>query len=237
MTKTGKLIAAFAAALTMLLPGALPAAAPARARAHDWTRTVTVTPAGAYVLGNPGARVKLVEYASLTCPHCGHFDLEGLPQLKSRYIAPGLVSLEIRHALRDPADLAASLLARCAGPHHFFPAVDIIFSHQEDWVSKAGAYEEANLAALKAMPREKAVAALAEHSGLIPLLAPQGITPARAKACLADKKAEKLLADMTSEAFGKRKIEGTPSFLLNGALLADTFGWEALEPKVQAALK
>ena len=115
--------------------------------------------------------------------------------------------------------------------------MDAIFDRQETWLTKAAAYQEANAQALSAMPRRAAVLALAEHSGLIALLASRGITPARAKACLADTKTEKLLADMTNEAFGTRKIEGTPSFVLNGALLADTFGWEALEPKLQAALK
>lgn len=237
MTIARKLFAALAA-LMILSPTTYAArAAPGKVAARDWTHVVTVTPAGAYVLGNPAARLKLIEYVSLTCPHCGHFALEGLPQLKARYIQPGLASLEIRHAMRDPADLTASLLARCAGPHGFFPVVDAIFAGQEEWLTKAAAYQEANGQALAAMPRRDAVQALAEHSGLIALLAPRGITPARAKACLADTKTEKLLADMTNEAFGTRKIEGTPSFVLNGALLADTFGWEALEPKLQAALK
>jgi protein-disulfide isomerase len=218
-----------------LIAAALIAAAPAAApAAQDWSHTVSTTAAGGYVLGNPAAKVKLVEYLSFTCSHCAHFAREATPALTANYIKPGLVSIEARHALRDPADFAAALLARCAGPSHYFAAAGRIFAAQEKWFPALTTYEKANEAKLKAMPRDTLLASLAAGAGL-PALA--GIAPARARVCIANKTEQERLGKMANEAWSERKIEGTPSFLLNGALLANTASWEALKPKIDAALK
>ena len=220
-----------------LIAAALIAAAPATAAApaaRDWSHTVSTTATGGYVLGNPAAKVKLVEYLSFTCSHCAHFAETGMPALTANYVKPGLVSIEARHALRDPADFAAALLARCAGPSHYFAAAARIFAGQEKWFAPLTAYEKANEAKLKAMPRDTLLASLANGAGL-PALA--GVAPARVQACIASKTEQDRLGKMANEAWGERKIEGTPSFLLNGTLLADTASWEALKPKIDAALK
>jgi protein-disulfide isomerase len=236
MKRGPRLLAAFAAAMMAVAGLAMPAAV-AMAATRDWSQTITKMPDGAYRLGNPQAKVKLVEFFSLTCPHCGHFVKEGLPTLTAKYIAPGLVSLEMRHALRDPADFAASLLARCAGPAGYFGALDMIFAQQDAWVAKFESYQNANLDKLKALPREAALAKLAEESGLDALVAPSGITVARANACIADKAEADVLGKMAMDAWETRKIPGTPAFLLNGALLDDTAAWAALQPRIDAALK
>ena len=93
----------------------------AAAAPRDWRATVTRTPTGAHLIGNPAARVKLVEYASYTCGHCGHFAAASAPVLKDRMIRSGSTSLEFRHLIRDGADLAAAVLARCGGPKAFWP--------------------------------------------------------------------------------------------------------------------
>lgn len=217
-----------------LIAAALIAVAPATAAAQDWSHTVSTTAAGGYVLGNPAAKVKLVEYLSFTCSHCAHFAQEAMPALTANYVKTGLVSIEARHALRDPADFAAALLARCAGPSHYFAAAGRIFAGQEKWFPALTAYEKANEAKLKAMPRDTLLVSLANGARL-PALA--GIAPARVKTCIASKTEQEQLGKMANEAWGERKIQGTPSFLLNGTLLADTASWEALKPKIDAALK
>src|SRR3569833_3015065 len=95
------------------------AAVPAKAR--DWTRVVRATPAGGFVMGNPDARVKLVEYGSMTCPHCRAFEAEGVPTLVGKYVKSGQVSWEFRNYVRDAFDVSAALIARCNGAGAFFP--------------------------------------------------------------------------------------------------------------------
>ncbi|HWW65629.1 MAG TPA: thioredoxin domain-containing protein [Sphingomonadaceae bacterium] len=227
------LIAALAAAVTALLP--LPhAALSAAPAAKDWSHTVTTTADGAYILGNPAAKVRIVEYLSFTCPHCAHFAAEAMPPLTADYIRPGLVSIEARHALRDPADFAAALLTRCAGPSTYFAAAGRVFAGQETWFPKLAAYEQANQDKLKAMSHDEALSAIAGAAGLASIA---GVPADRAKACLADKAEQDRLGKMATEAWTGRKIEGTPSFLLNGTLLAGTATWEALKPKIDAALR
>jgi protein-disulfide isomerase len=113
--------------ISILLFVGLTAAAP---RQPDWTRTVTTTAAGAYVLGKPDAKVRLVEYLSYTCPHCAHFTAEAAAPLTRDYIAKGLVSYEIRNAVRDHFDFVAALLARCGGPAKFFGNTEVIMAAQ-----------------------------------------------------------------------------------------------------------
>ena len=100
------------AALGLSLSAVPADAAQARAK-MDWSTHVTQTPAGAYVIGNPAARVKLVEYVSYTCPHCAVFTTESAPVLKGQMVRSGSTSIEIRHFIRDRLDLAAALIARC----------------------------------------------------------------------------------------------------------------------------
>src|SRR3954469_16458643 len=91
---------------------------------RDWSRVVAATADGGYLMGNPAAKVKLIEYGSLTCPHCGAFARESVPLLIEQYIKPGLVSYEFRNFARDPLDLGASVLVRCAGTAASFKLID-----------------------------------------------------------------------------------------------------------------
>ena len=103
----------------------------------DWTQVVSETPQGGFVMGNPQARVRVVEFGSFTCPHCAAFSEEGAPALIDKYVKSGQVSFEFRNFIRDSADLAAALLARCNGPAAFFPLTDQIFAAQEEWLGRA----------------------------------------------------------------------------------------------------
>ena len=87
----------------------------------DWSMVVNPTPAGGFMMGNPNAKIKLVEFGSMTCPHCAEFDEIGVPALVDKYVKSGQVSWEFRNYVRDPFDLTASLIARCNGAKSFFP--------------------------------------------------------------------------------------------------------------------
>ena len=81
----------------------------------DWSTVVSQTAEGGFLMGNPNAAVKVVEYGSMTCPHCAEFDEEALKPLTDNYVKSGRVSFEFRNFVRDPFDVAASLVARCGG--------------------------------------------------------------------------------------------------------------------------
>lgn len=221
-----------ALALLALLPLAV---APARAApARDWSRVATRKPDGAFVEGNPAARVKLVEYLSFTCPHCAVIEGQAVAPLTARYIRPGLVSYEVRHALRDVFDFSATLLARCAGPRAFFAVAPAVYADQPAWVARAAAWSQTAPANL---PPDKVFPAAAAGAGLDGFFAARGLPPARAAACLADEGERKRLTDMANEAWNRPNFPGTPAFLVNGVPVDRVASWADLDRALAAALK
>lgn len=234
--------------ILVLLLAATPALAapPKRAAVKpvDWTRTVAATPEGGFRLGNPAARVKLVEYGSLTCPHCRAFHEAGFAALKARYIARGTVSYEYRSLVLNGPDFAAVLLARCDGPAQFFTRVDLFYRTQPEWTAGALRMSEADREALAGLPEDKVFQAIAAKSGLDAFVATRGIAPARAQQCLTDK----AMIDRITTAQGAanaRGVNGTPTFFINGTLQQNGEGalarplltWTDFEPKLVAALR
>jgi protein-disulfide isomerase len=227
-------VAAFAAPATAapVRHHAVPAHRPAAA-AHDWSRVVAATPEGGFRMGNPAAKVKLVEYGSLTCPHCAAFAREGEPLLVRNYVKKGSVSYEYRNNVLNGIDIAASLLARCSGPSGFFPMVQELYATQEQWVGKIEGLGAAQKNALKALPEGQLLGRLADIGGLTAVAARHGVSPARSKQCVADKAGVERLGKM-EEAGTALGVEGTPTFFVNG-VKADTNVWTGLEPLIRNA--
>src|SRR3546814_16038437 len=100
----------------------------------DWTQFVSATPEGGFVMGNPDAPVKLVEYASMTCPHCAAFSREASETIKNEYVKSGQVSFEFRNFVLNGIDMAASLLTRCQGPGPYFQLTGQVFAEQDKWM-------------------------------------------------------------------------------------------------------
>ena len=208
------------------LAGAVPVA-------RDWTRVVNTSPAGAFVIGNPAARVKLVEYASYTCPHCGAFSVQSRPVLELKLIRSGSTSLEFRPYVRDALDLSAAVLARCAGPAAFARINAAIFAKQDDWLPRGIEFQDANAARLNIYPVSARLRALAEGSGLTAIAASEGLNAAHADACFADgKQIERLIAMTDSVPAG---FTGTPTFLINGKMVPAAASWDRLQPILRAA--
>src|SRR3546814_8021365 len=111
------------------------AAAPPAATA--WSATIGESGIGAYSVGNPQAKVKLVEYFSYTCSHCAEFAKEAGVPLKAQYIDKGSVLFEYRNLIRDPVDMTAAMLARCGGAKAFAANHQAIFAAQPTWLGKA----------------------------------------------------------------------------------------------------
>jgi protein-disulfide isomerase len=217
------------ALLAFPLIGAAPAAT-------NWVGTVMQAPNGAYVMGNPKAKVRLVEYLSYTCSHCAHFAEESKLPLRRDYIAKGTVAVEFRNAVRDQFDMTAALLARCGGAARFFGNSDAILAAQSTWLGKAQSFIDANGARLQKLPPNEGLKAVARGVGLDAVMKSRGFTPAQMDACLVNKPNQDRIVAMTNEAWAISKINGTPSFKVNGVALAGAGQWDVVEPAIKTAL-
>jgi protein-disulfide isomerase len=202
----------------------------------DWTQTVSATPEGGFLMGNPNAPVKLVEFASLTCHVCKEFSEQGEPQLIDKYVKTGQVSFEIRNFVRDPADLGAALLSRCGGPGPYFKLTDQLFAAQDEWLGKLQKMTPADQQRLQGLAPEQQVGALAKQAGLVDFVRVRGIPAQKAEGCLADQQALQRLVDMNSKANQQFQISGTPTFLINGKVAPEAANWTALEPQLRQAI-
>jgi protein-disulfide isomerase len=199
----------------------------------DWTRTVVKTPEGGFRMGNPAAKVKLVEYGSLVCPHCAHFATTGMAPLIAGYVRSGKASVEYRHYLLNTADFAAVLLARCGGAPRFFRISHAMYAGQSQWLDRLSGLGRPEIDRINALPLGQRLGALADASGLTRIAATGGVAPAAGKKCLADKAALDRLVDMT-EAAERLGVTGTPSFFVNGARV-HAHDWAELEPFLKRA--
>lgn len=200
--------------------------------ARDWSTHVVQAPSGAYLIGNPAAKVRLVEYLSYTCGHCADFMAESKTPLKDGYVRRGAVRIEVRHAVRDPVDMAAALLARCAGPGGFVSATNAIFAEQRDWARRGGAWWQVNAAALQSETRLMQLKAVAEASGLSTLMRSRGMSDATINQCFATPTDLNRLTAMAEASW--KVIQGTPTFVINGKTGGGGH-WETLEPELRAA--
>jgi protein-disulfide isomerase len=200
----------------------------------EWTDVVSATPEGGFVMGNPNAPVKLVEYLSLTCPHCADFAANGFPKLRDQYVKKGTVSLEVRNYVRDPIDMTASLVVRCGGAEPYFAMTEQAFAQQVQMIEKVQKTDQAVLQKLQSQPPAEQFKALAGITGVDQFAKQRGIPQAKLDACLSDKAAVDKLVDMQQKA-NALPIPGTPTFLLNGQMLDNVGTWEQLEPKLKEA--
>ncbi|MES2057728.1 MAG: thioredoxin domain-containing protein [Pseudomonadota bacterium] len=200
--------------LAPLLIGAAPAP-------RDWSKTVTQTSSGAFVIGNPKAKVKLIEYLSYTCPHCAHFSIGSSAVLKGKYVRSGSTSVELRHAIRDKLDMAATIIARCTGPVGFSATTDAVFAGQEDWLMRGIQFERVNGGRMDLYPENARLRALADGAGLTDIGRARGLNDAALDACFANDAEVLKIAVMADAAWTAIRAAapadgGTPSFVVNG---------------------
>jgi protein-disulfide isomerase len=203
----------------------------------DWSAIVTATPEGGFRMGNPNAALKLIEYGSLTCPHCREFDEQGAEPLITKYVKTGQLSWEFRNYVRDAFDLTASLIARCNGAKSFFPLSRALYKDQMVWVGKVQATPPEQIEQLQNLPPNRQFVELAKVAGFQDWAAARGVPVAKSNQCLGDENAVNNLVQMTSDVTSQYPdFQGTPSFVLNGKLLDKTASWSALEPQIRAAM-
>lgn len=183
-------VLALAGWLVMGLPGVTaatqtpePAAAPAAAGTFT----------GEIIIGKADAPVTMIEYASMTCPHCANFHTKVFPALKRKYIDTGKLKLAFREFPLDGVALRASMLARCGGEAKVAPFLEILFTQQMDWAAASDP-----------------IAALNRIAKL------GGMSQATFDACLADEALMKQLVQSRQDGVEKYNIQGTPSFIIDG---------------------
>jgi len=210
---------------------ALPAiAAPAGTK---WADTVTVTPEGGYMIGNPDAPLKLVEYASHTCSHCAEFSATGKQPLKDKYVASGVVSFEQRETFLNSFDVVIAGLAQCGSKEQFQPLSDQVWQNLPAVFQGLQGNPQA-IEAASALPLNQRFVATAEATGLIEFFAARGLSADQARACLADSAKIEAIVKQVEANNEKDKVAGTPTFFLNGKRLEGT-AWSVIEPQLQRA--
>jgi len=216
------------------MPAAHAAGGSGSDRPHpDWTTTVTAGEDGSHVLGNPAANVKLTEFVSYTCPHCAHFHKESDAALKLGYVLPGKVSLEIRHIVRDPVDLAAALLTNCGDPRNFFRNHNLFLQTQDRWIAPLANATEGQKQRWTTGALPVRMKAIANDFGFFAMMAQRGYQRAALDRCLSDEAMARRLIAQTQNG-GKAGVEGTPSFMLDGTLLTGTHDWQSLDSQLRA---
>jgi protein-disulfide isomerase len=181
--------------LTLVSPGSGEAADPRPVPAGAET-ALNITPDDR-ILGNPNAPNTIIEYASLTCPHCAHFENDVLPELKKKWIDTGKAKLVLRDFPLDEPALRAAMIARCAPPDKFYAYVDTFFAAQEKWVM-ARDYRDA----------------------LARLVKLGGMSKEEFDNCLKDTALENKIVEGRLIASKELDVNSTPTFFINGTRFA-----------------
>jgi protein-disulfide isomerase len=204
-----------------------------------WADVVNETSAGGFVMGNPNAKVKLLEIGSLFCPYCKRFEDEGSPLLVENYVKPGKVSWEFRpYVIHGPIDVAANIVARCSGLKTFFPLTKALYKDQPTLEAKIQATPPEKLQEIQNLPTSQVFVTYANLLGLQDWAAARGLPQAKSNQCLADQKMIDREVQITSDVNTQYpEFSGTPSFVLNGKMLPKTGSWKELQPQLDAALK
>ncbi|MEY4238376.1 MAG: hypothetical protein RL339_977 [Pseudomonadota bacterium] len=199
----------------------------------DWSATVTLSKEGYHVRGNPNAAIRLIEYASYSCPHCGIFEMQGGDELTERFIKPGSVAYEIRPFFLNEIDKTLSLIAYCGPPAKFFGNTTQLFKFQHEWLRSP---TRAQAQRWSDPDWNKRVQAMTEDLGLYAMMEKRGYKRAELDKCLADEALVAELQQGTEDAYYKDGVRGTPAFQLNGQLLPVNT-WSALREVLARTMK
>ena len=184
----------FVGLVALTLAGAFPAVAQAPKPPDEANVRNLLAPSGQdRMLGQPEAPITIIEYASLSCPHCAHFATDVLPKLKEKWIDPGKAKLVLRAFPLDEPALRAEMVARCAPPERYFPLVETLFQTQEKWVV--------------AKDWQAALQRIAQLAG---------VPKAKFETCVADKALEDQVAQSRLTAAQQLGVNSTPTFFING---------------------
>ena len=167
-------------------------------------------------IGNPESRVTVVDYSSLTCPHCATFHAEIFPKLKEEYIDTGAVKLIFREVYFDGPGLWASMVARCRDLGAFFPTIDLLFRKQDIWSSSSSQIDIVN--------------------GLTSIGKQVGLSDKEVLDCLKDRDKAKDLVAWYKNNSANDSIDSTPTIIVNGEKLSNR-SYPSLKEAIEVHLK
>ena len=179
----------------------------------DQAELAKAGPEGDIVLGSDKAPVTIIEYASMTCPHCAHFSTDTFPELQKRYIDTGKVRYIFREFPLDPLSAAGFMLARCAGKDKFMPVVETLFAKQPDWMVQKP------IEPLRAIAKQF------------------GFTEQSFDQCLANQHVLDGIQEVRDRAAEKLGVNSTPTFFVNGQKLTGDQSIDALAKVIDPYLK
>jgi len=179
----------------------------------DQAELAKAGPEGDIVLGSDKAPVTIIEYASMTCPHCAHFSTDTFPELQKRYIDTGKVRYIFREFPLDPLSAAGFMLARCAGKDKFIPVVETLFAKQLDWMVQKP------IEPLRAIAKQF------------------GFTEQSFDQCLANQHVLDGIQEVRDRAAEKLGVNSTPTFFVNGQKLTGDQSIDALAKVIDPYLK
>ena len=200
----------------------------------DWDSVVVETDSG-HRVGNPDAKVKLVEFFSYTCPHCAEFAEQGEGAIKLAYLAPGRVSVEYRHLIRDPIDLTVGVLVNCGAAAKFHGNHEAFILGQSRWIaaaSRATAAQQQRWRTPGAVGRR----AIATDFGFYAMMERRGYRRTEIDRCLADEATVQRLAATSAREWDRPGVDSTPSFAINGVVMPGTHTWASLERQLNEFL-
>jgi protein-disulfide isomerase len=166
------------------------------------------------VLGKPDAPITIIEYASMTCPHCAAFDAETLPQVKKEWIDTGKAKLIFRDFPLDALALKGALLARCAPAERYYGFLDVLFRQQGVW-TRAG-------------DPQAALGRIAKLGGM---------SEDQFEACMKDDATQNKILAMRLTGANEYKVESTPTFFINGKKLEGSLPYDTFAAALKAADK
>ena len=195
--------------------------------------TVTLTPDGGYLMGNPNAPIKLIEYGALSCSHCAEFSHAGSAELRDTFVQSGRVSYELRYFMLNALDVPAALLATCGPIEAVIPVSDQFWAWQKDMFTALQANTALYESAASMQPAQR-FATIAKAGGMDTFFAARGIAADQANTCLANvDKAGQLMA-ATDKAQREMGVSGTPTFFLNGVKI-DGNTWPVVKDALEKA--
>lgn len=183
----------------------------------DWAKTVSSPKVdkgisfGELVIGNPDAKVEIIEYASMTCGACAAFHELYFPQLVTKYISAGKLKFILRNQIRDAADLYAAQAAHCSNPYNSLLLTGELFLRQKEWVNSN--YRES----------------------IVNIIEGAGIKREKVESCIDNSELQTAIMGMMQEGI-RRGVNSTPTLFLNGKPLDKMFTHNDLEAAIEMAL-
>ncbi|HLY04486.1 MAG TPA: thioredoxin domain-containing protein [Rhizomicrobium sp.] len=167
-------------------------------------------------MGNPKARVTVVEYAAPSCPHCAHFDMDYFSTLKKQYIDTGKIFYVLRVFPLNPADVAAEAIARCLPADSYFQFLDLLWRNQVKWDPE---YQVPDV-----------------HAGLVDMGRIAGMSAQKVDSCIADQTVAQKATQVGNDATSKYGVNSVPTFIINGQTTAFEGDWDAFRKHLDEAV-